>query len=182
MKSKAHGRGVMMEERQWTLSDFEYSNRRRKTRRDSFLQMMDNIIPWDRMVEVVRPFYPSGRRGRPPRGIETMLRMYFIQDWFNLSVPGVEDVIYDSYAMRSFMRIDFLKEQVPDASTLQRFHHLLVSNGIDQKINEIFQRCLIENKITIRRGTVVDALAVRRRKQPKRRKATADPEMNVREN
>lgn len=155
-----------MEVRQWTLSDFEYSNRRRRTRRDRFLQKMDQVIPWDELVDLVRPFYPSGRRGRPPRGIETMLRMYFMQDWFNLSGPGIEDVIYDSYAMRSFMRIDFLNEQVPDASTLRRFRQLLSSNGIDKKIQKIFNACLHENEITIRRGTIVDAIAIRHRKRP----------------
>lgn len=155
-----------MEVRQWTLSDFEYSNRRRRTRRDRFLQKMDQVIPWDEMVNLVRPFYPSGRRGRPPRGIETMLRMYFMQDWFNLSVPGIEDVIYDSYAMRSFMRIDFLNEQVPDASTLLRFRHLLAAKGLDKKIRKKFDDCLHENGIAIRRGSIVDAIAVRRRKRP----------------
>ena len=88
---------------QLTLSDLEYSNRKRKTKREQFLEMMDQIIPWEHWVEIIKPYYPSGKRGRPPMGIETMLRMYLMQDWFNLADEAIEDAIYDSYAMRSFM-------------------------------------------------------------------------------
>ena len=93
---------------QMTLSDLEYSNRKRTTKREQFLQMMDKIVPWDQWVEIIRPYYPNGKRGRPTRGIETMLRMYLMQNWFNLSDEGIEDAIYDSYAMRTFMHIDFM--------------------------------------------------------------------------
>ena len=79
---------------------------------------MDEIIPWEEWVEFIRPYYPSGKRGRPVKGIEIMLRMYLIQNWFNLSDEGVEDAIYDSYAFRKFMKINFMTEQVPDATTL----------------------------------------------------------------
>ncbi len=79
---------------------------------------MDKMIPWTEWVEMIRPYYPKGERGRPVRGIETMTRMYLLQMWFNLSDEGVEDAIYDSYAMRSFMRIDFMEESVPDATII----------------------------------------------------------------
>ena len=103
---------------QMTFSDYEYSLRKRKTKREEFLEIMDEIIPWDEWAEFVRPYYPDGRRGRPTKGIEKMLRMYLLQVWFNLSDEGVEDAIYDSYAFRKFMKIDFAEEQVPDATTL----------------------------------------------------------------
>ncbi len=73
---------------------------------------MEEIISWDEWVEFVRPYYPAGKRGRPTKGIEKMLRMYLLQTWFNLSDEGVEDAIYDSYAFRKFMKIDFMNEQV----------------------------------------------------------------------
>lgn len=89
-----------------TFSDIEYGNRKRITKREEFLDIMEEIIPWEEWVEFVRPYYPAGKRGRPTKGIETMLRMYLLQTWFNLSDEGVEDAIYDSYAFRKFMKID----------------------------------------------------------------------------
>ena len=94
----------------------EYSNRKKKAKREEFLDAMEEIIPWSYWVEMIRPFYFANKRGRKPIGIETMLRMYLMQIWFNLSDEGIEDSIYDSYAMRSFMHIDFNEQQVPDAS------------------------------------------------------------------
>lgn len=91
---------------QMTFSDYEYSLRKRKTKREEFLEIMEEIIPWDEWVEFVRPYYPDGRRGRPTKGIEKMLRMYLLQIWFNLSDEGVEDAIYDSYAFRKFMKME----------------------------------------------------------------------------
>lgn len=87
-----------MSMKQQTFSDIEYSNRRKKTKREEFLDSMDEIIPWDHWVNIIRPYYLSGKRGRPPKAIESMLRMYLMQNWFNLSDAGIEDAIYDSYA------------------------------------------------------------------------------------
>ena len=91
--------------------------------REEFLNKMEEIIPWKAWVEMIRPYYPKGEHGRPVRGIETMLRMYLMQTWFNLSDEGTEDAIYDSYAMRSFLGINFMMEQVPDATTLLKFRN-----------------------------------------------------------
>ena len=99
---------------QRSFSDLEYANRKRITKRESFLKMMDEIIPWSEWIELIRPFYPRGDRGRPPKGIEVMLRMYLVQSWFNLSDAMVEDAIYDSYAIRSFMGLNFHDEQAPN--------------------------------------------------------------------
>lgn len=82
--------------KQETFTDVEYSCRKKKTKREEFLEIMDEIIPWDEWVRVIEPYYPSGKRGRPPMGIEKMLRMYLLQIWFNLSDPATEDAIYDS--------------------------------------------------------------------------------------
>ena len=95
---------------------------------------MDELIPWDHWVSIIRPCYPSDKRGRSPKSIEAMLRMYLMQNWFNLSDAGIEDAIYDSYAMRSFMHLDFLTEQVPDATTLLHFRYLIEENRIGEKI------------------------------------------------
>ena len=119
---------------QMTLTDMEYSNRKKKTKREEFLDAMDEIIPWSYWVEIIRPYYFNNKRGRKPIGIETMLRMYLMQVWFNLSDEGIEDSIYDSYAMRTFMHIDFNEQQVPDATTLLKFRHMLEKNKIGEKI------------------------------------------------
>ena len=112
--------------KQQTFSDIEYSNRRHTTKREAFLDSMDAIIPWDAWIELIRPYYYEGKRGRRPIDLEIMLRMYLLQNWFNLSDFGVEEAIYDSYAMRKFMRLDFMSQQVPDSTTLLHFRHLLV--------------------------------------------------------
>ena len=104
--------------KQDTFTDIEYSFRKKKTKREEFLEIMDEIIPWDEWVGVIELYYPKGKRGRPPMGIEKMLRMYLLQIWFNLSDPATEDAIYDSYAMRKFTGIDFMTEAVPDETTL----------------------------------------------------------------
>ena len=106
---------------QQTFSDIEYSNRRLTTKREAFLDSMETIIPWQAWVELIRPFYPQGKRGRRPIEIETMLRMYLLQNWFNLSDVGIEEAVYDSYAMRKFMHLDFMVQQVPDSTTLLIF-------------------------------------------------------------
>ena len=85
--------------KQETFTDIEYSYRKKKTKREEFLEIMEEIIPWDEWVGVIEPYYPKGKRGRPPMGIEKMLRMYLLQIWFNLSDPATEDAIYDSYAI-----------------------------------------------------------------------------------
>ncbi len=120
--------------KQQSFSDYEYSCRKKKTKREEFLDIMEEIIPWDEWVEFVRPYYPSGKRGRPVKGIEKMLRMYLLQVWFNLSDEGIEDAIYDSYAFRKFMGINFVDEQVLDATTLLKFRHLLEKNHLGEQM------------------------------------------------
>ena len=95
---------------------------------------MDGIIPWNEWVEMIRPYYPKGKRGRPPLEIEKKLRMYFLQIWFSLSDEGTEEAMYDSYAFRKFSRIDFTGEQVPDATTLLKFRKLLVEKKLNEKL------------------------------------------------
>lgn len=142
---------------QQTLSDIEYGNRRHRTRREEFLSLMDEIIPWERWVERIRPYYPSGRRGRPPKNIETMLRMYLMQIWYGLSAARIEDVVYDSYAMRSFMHIDFLKDQAPGSSTLLRFRHLIEEKGIAEELLADIDARLAGQGLVLHCGSIVDA-------------------------
>lgn len=164
--------------KQQTFSDIEYSNRRKKTKREEFLDSMDEMIPWDHWVGIIRPYYPSGKRGRPPKSIEAMLRMYLMQNWFNLSDAGIEDAIYDSYAMRSFMHLDFLAQQVPDATTLLHFRHLIEENGIGERIFADVKARLDRAGLIMHGGTIVDATIIAAPSSTKNQEGKRDPEMH----
>ena len=163
--------------KQQTLSDMEYSNRRKKTKREEFLEIMEEIIPWDEWTALIEPHYFEGKRGRPPMGIEKMLRMYLLQIWFSLSDEGVEDAIYDSYAMRKFMGIDFMQEQVPDATTLLKFRRLIEESGLGKAYFEAINRCLERCGHMMKGGTIVDATIINAPSSTKNAAGSRDPEM-----
>lgn len=161
-----------------TLSDIEYGRRKRKTKREEFLRIMDDIIPWGEWVAYIIPHYPAGKRGRPPMGIEKMLRMYLLQCWFNLSDEGLEDAIYDSYAMRTFMGVNFFDEQVPDATTLLKFRHLLEKHNIGKAFFDAIAGTLGKCGYMMRGGTIVDATLISAPSSTKNEKKKRDPEMH----
>ncbi len=163
---------------QTNFTDFEYDSRKKKTRREKFLETMDDMIPWDDWIALIAPYYPDGKRGRPTKGIETMLRMYLMQNWFKLSDEGLEDCIYDSYAMRSFMHLDFNVEQVPDATTLLKFRHLIEKHDIGRKIFEDVRDRLEKNGLMMHGGTVIDASIIEAPCSTKNREKKRDPEMH----
>ena len=143
--------------------------------------MMDATIPWSTWVGLIEPHYYAdrpGKRGRKAKPIETMLRMYLLQVWFSLSDEGVEDAIYDSYAMRRFMRLDFAIEQVPDATTLLHFRHLLEEQELGQQLftaqNEIFE----QQGWIMRGGSIVDATIIAAPSSTKNATDTRDPAMH----
>lgn len=163
---------------QYTLTDMEYSNRKKKTKREEFLDAMDKIIPWSYWVDMIQPYYFNNTRGRKPIGIEVMLRMYLMQIWFNLSDEGIEDSIYDSYAMRSFMHIDFHEQQVPDATTLPKFRHMLEKNKIGEKIFADVKERLDKSGLIMHGGTIVDASLIAAPKSTKNKTGERDSEMH----
>ena len=164
--------------KQQTISDYEYSNRKRKTRREEFLEIMDEIIPWDEWVSLIVPYYPSGKRGRPPKGIEKMLRMYLLQVWFNLSDEGTEDAIYDSYAMRKFVGINFIEEDAPDATTLLKFRRLLERHDLNKVFFDAINRVMVESGHMLKGGTIVDATIINASASTKNAQKQRDPEMH----
>lgn len=122
---------------QISFTDIEYTNRRTKTRKELFLEKMDQVIPWDEWEALVKPYYPSGRRGRKPQSIKRMLKMFMLRTWFKLSDRGTEEEVYDSYSMKRFMEIDFsANEQVPDSTTLCKFRKILKEAGLDGQFIE----------------------------------------------
>ena len=145
---------------QLSLSDIEYSSRKKKTKRDSVLQTLDTLLPWSEWIELIRPFYPEGKRGRPPIAIETILRMYILRTLYKLSDTSVEDAVYDSYAMRSFLQINFFTEQVPDATTLRRFRYLLSKHRLSEQIASDFAAAVKQAGLVLRRGTILEATVI----------------------
>jgi len=110
-------------QRQGSFSQAEYAGKKKQTRRDKFLAEMELVVPWARLVDRLRPFYPKGERGRPPIGLERMLRLYFLQQWYGLADEALEDALYDSQALRGFAGIDLSVAAVPDATTVLNFRH-----------------------------------------------------------
>ena len=164
--------------KQQSLSDIEYANRRRKTKREAFLDSMNEIIPWNQWIEIIRPYYYSNKRGRRPKDIEVMLRMYLMQNWFNLSDEGIEEAIYDSYAMRCFLGINFIDEQVPDATTLLKFRHLLEEHHIGEKIFQDVSDRLEKAGLIMHGGSIVDATIIAAPSSTKNKDGKRDPEMH----
>ena len=162
---------------QISFTDVEYSNRRRVSRREQFLDTMDATIPWSRWVGLIEPFYYSSRRSRKPKALETMLRMYLLQAWFSLSDEGVEDAIYDSYAMRRFLGLDFTVEQVPDVTTLLHFRHLLEKHQLGRKLLDSQWETFEERGWIMRGGSIVDATIVAAPSPVKNAAGARDPEM-----
>jgi IS5 family transposase len=147
-------------------------------KREEFLTMMDQVIPWTEWVELVRPHYYNKARGRRPIPIQTMLRMYLLQVWFHLSDEQVEDQINDSYAMRKFMGLDFAQRQVPDATTLLHFRHLVERHRLGEAMFAALNRLFEANGWIMRGGSIVDATIIAAASSTKNRDSARDPEMH----
>src|SRR5213075_1337571 len=150
----------------------------RKTRRAIFLEEMEQVVPWRELGGVVEPHYPKPGNGRPPVGVERMLRIYFLQQWFNLSDPAVEEALYDSLAMRRFVGIDLGREPVPDETTVCRFRHLLEAHELGQKLFDEVQRHLATKGLKVATGTIVDATIISAPSSTKNADKARDPEMH----
>ena len=150
----------------------------KKTRREAFLEEMEQVVPWRELCALIEPHYPKPGNGRPPVGVERMLRMYFLQQWFNLSDPAVEEALYDSPGMRQFVGIDFGQEPAPDETTVCKFRHLLEEHGLGEKILGTVNLHLQARGVRITTGTIVDATILHASTSTKNREQQRDPEMH----
>jgi IS5 family transposase len=150
----------------------------KKTRRAEFLEEMELVVPWAELVALVEPHYPKVGNGRRPVGVERMLRMYFLQQWFNLSDPAVEEALYDSPLMREFVGIDLGREAVPDETTVCKFRHLLEEHRIGAAMLATVNAHLQEKGVRIATGTIVDATIIHAPSSTKNQKQERDPEMH----
>jgi IS5 family transposase len=165
--------------RQRTLADEGFEKFRKPTRREQFLDEMDEIIPWRDLSKVIEPFYPKPEgAGRPPVGLERMLRIHFLQHWFNLSDPAVEEALYDSRSMRRFVGIDLGREPVPDETTVCKFRHLLEAHNLGDQLFVLINEYLHENGLKVSTGTIVDATIIDAPSSTKNKDKARDPEMH----
>lgn len=164
--------------KQMTLSASGFDRYSKTTRRAAFLAEMERVVPWGELCALIEPFYPQAGNGRPPIGLERMLRIYFLQQWFNLSDPGVEEALYDSLAMRSFVGIDLGREPVPDETTACKFRHLLEKHEIGRQLFEQVHVHLEKHGIKVSRGTIVDATIISAPSSTKNASGERDPDMH----
>src|SRR5215472_1720883 len=150
----------------------------KKTRRAAFLEEMEQVVPWAEWCALIDPYYPKAGKGRPPVGVERMLRIYFLQQWFNLSDPGVEEGRYDSVVMRQFAGIDLGQEPVPDETTVCKFGHRLEEHEIGGEILQRVNLYLQSRGVKITTGTIVDATVIHAPSSTKNREQQRDPEMH----
>ncbi|GMV27874.1 MAG: hypothetical protein AMXMBFR58_39050 [Phycisphaerae bacterium] len=162
---------------QRTLASVAYDSKRKVTRRERFLQEMEAVIPWARLEALVAPHYPKPGRGRRPLPLATMLRVYFLQQWFDLSDPQAEDMLYDSEAMRRFAQVELLDDRVPDESTILRFRHLLEQHRLTAQMFTAVTTLLEEQRLLLKAGTIVDATIIAAPSSTKNATQTRDPEM-----
>jgi IS5 family transposase len=151
---------------------------RRATKRDVFLATMNEIVPWQALCEVIEPHYPKAGNGRPPVGLERMLRMYFVQHWFNLADEACEEALLDSTALRRFVGIDLGRERVPDGTTLLKFRRLLEKHELGQKLFAAVGQVLQDRGLKVSTGTIVDATIIGAPSSTKNADKARDPEMH----
>jgi transposase, IS5 family len=163
---------------QISFAQSEYAGKKKVTRREKFLADMEKVVPWGRLLALVEPHYPTGRRGRPPIGLERMLRIYFLQQWYTLADEALEDALYDSQALRNFAGIDLSVESVPDATTLLGFRHLLEEHALGPEILQEVNAHLSERALLMREGSIVDATIIAAAPSTKNAKKERDPEMH----
>ena len=165
-------------QRQGSFSQAEYAGKKEQTRRHKFLAEIGASRTGGGLVERLRPLYPKGERGRPPVGLERMLRIYFVQQWYGLADEALEDALYDSQALRDFVGIDLSRESVPDATTLLKFRHLLQDNDLTRALFDEINAHLAQQGLLMRSGTIVDATIIAAPSSTKNADKARDPDMH----
>jgi len=159
-------------------SDKGFEQFRRPTKRDLFLKTMGDIVPWIELCSVIEPYYPKGQGGRPTIGLDRMVRMLFVQHWFNLADEACEEALYDSASLRSFVGIDLGRERVPDATTLLKFRRLLETHSLGEKLFAKVGEVLQGRGLKVGTGTIVDATIIGAPSSTKNADKQRDPEMH----
>jgi len=163
--------------KQQTFASLAYEHKKKRTRREVFLAEMDAVVPWQRLLSVIEPFYVEHPHGRKRLPLERMLRIYFMQQWFNLSDPATEDALYDIESMRRFAGIELGEDSVPDETSYVKFRHFLERHGLTEAIFAEVRALLDERHLRLKSGTIVDATLISAPATTKNRDKARDPEM-----
>ena len=165
--------------KQQTFASLEYNGKKKLTRRERFLGEMEQAVPWSRLLSVIAPYYhKTGQPGGQPKPLETMLRIYLLQQWYGLSDPGMEDALYEIESMRRFVGLNLWDDQLPDETTILNFRHLLERHGLTARMFAEINAHLQEQGVTVSQGTMVDATIVHAPSSTKNREGKRDPEMH----
>ena len=159
-----------------SFASLEFQNKKRKTRREAFLERMDALIPWERLEERIRPHYPKAGRGRQPYDLSVMLRVHIVQVCYNLSDPGMEDLLYEAESVHRFVGLRLI-DPLPDESTILHFRHLLERHNLGQGLFTEVKEYLAEQGVWLKEGTIVDATIIEVPSSTKNRSGQRDPEM-----
>jgi IS5 family transposase len=164
--------------KQTTFASVAWEKNGKVTRRERFLTEVDAVIPWSRLLALIEPHYPKAGNGTQPKPLEQMLRIYFMQNWFNLSDPQAEDSLYDIESMRRFAGIELLGHDIPDETTILRFRHLLEQHQLTERIFAEIRSLLEEKRLLLKSGTIVDATIIAAPPSTKNEQNARDPEMH----
>ena len=162
---------------QISFADAEYAGKRKKTRREVFLEEMELVVPWKVLLEIIEPHYPVAGRGRRPYALESMLRVHLMQNWFALSDPAMEEALYEIASLRSFARLS-LNEPIPDETTILNFRHLLEANDLADDMLKVVNALLARKGLLLKRGSIVDATIIAAPSSTKNADGQRDPEMH----
>ena len=164
---------------QMSFAEIDFGSHRKVTRRAKFLEEMERALPWDQLIGLIKPFYPeSGKVGRQPIDLGLMLRAYFVQQWYDLSDPALEEELNDSVAIRRFVGVDLGERRAPDETTILNFRHLLEDHDLAHSILEVVNAHLADKGVRVKTGTIMDATIIAAPSSTKNKEGKRDPEMH----
>lgn len=164
--------------KQQSFSSFEQSQKKKRTKREVFLAEMEHVVPWARLEALIAPHYTKPLKGRPQMPLSTMLRIYFLQQWYGLSDPGAEEALYDKYSMCAFAGLDLSHDAIPDETTVLNFRHLLEHHNLTEAVFAEVSAYLQEHSLLLRGGTIMDATLIAASPSTKNKAGKRDPQMS----
>jgi len=163
--------------KQRSFASLAYENKKVTTRREQFLNEMDQVVPWDRLLKTIEPHYPKAGNGRKPMPMEVMLRIYFLQQWYALGDQAAEESLYDMESMRNFAQLELTEDAIPDESTILKFRHLIEKHDLGSALFDDINAYLVSQGITVSKGSMIDATIVQAPSSTKNKSGKRDPDM-----
>ena len=164
--------------KQITFASIACTHKKVTAKREAFLNEMERVVPWSRLLKLIEPYYPKSGNGRPPMPMETMLRIYFLQQWYSLSDPAAEEALYDIESMRRFAQLELLDDAIPDETTILKFRHMIERHALSEAIFADINNYLVEKGIQVSQGSMVDATIIQAASSTKNKDKKRDAEMH----